>query len=1059
MHINILNVGTQGRADWVANGVLYVPIGFLTVILLAREKKPFGLAVIGSLLFSYALAVTIEFAQLSFPPRTVSLNDLIAEFIGSTLGAALAIRGAQRFRSFYSTLTGKPERLAAHLLKAYAIAYLAFSLFPYDFVVSWSEINWKLNSENWGWLIAHEAWTSSTSRWAKLFAEMLATVPLGWMLRQQTKHRQWQISVLITGIILGLLIEIAQFFVVSGVAQGISILTRTLGMLVGALIWQRREALHFSSLASAIRRHMLLTTTLYLIVIAAINGWFDHGWTGWESASYTLSQVRFLPFYYHYYTTEQAALLSLSAVCLMYAPIGILTWASWFSATWAMILAMLAAAIMEASKLFLQDQHPDPTNLFLAAFAAWATATLLQRLATMPAKTHDSVEPRVVLEETESVQRHTLAEVKVPSIGIDQTLPSPGSLASLSTHRLPIWTYGLLILGVIGLGWGIITYPLHAGLLGLFLGGYAVLLWYRPELLFLAIPAALPILDFSPWSGRFFFDEFDLLLIVSLIVGYIRLPFTSRPSIRDPLFAIAITALGLSYAIGMIRGFLPWQIPDLNSVNNYYSSYNSLRIAKGALWAFLIYGLLRRTTDGLDVQRLFAWGMAAGLAVTVTVVVWERITFPGLFNFTDVYRVTGPFSQMHIGGADLETYLTLSAPFVVLLIFLYRHWAIRLAGAGLLLSATYAMMVTFSRIGYAAYATALLLALLASLVGRDQRTFTSSIKRSTSALVLAALSLAVAWPIFTAPFAQERMSQVGTDLATRQAHWVDALNMRDPGLFTTIFGMGLGRYPETHFWRSEETHAATYSLGHEAGNIFLRLGSGSPLYMEQFVTIQSQQNFTLSLRVRSNQQGQLNVSLCEKWLLTSAHCNFQVVNVTGDGRWQTVQAVIESGEMDSSARRPVKFSIWNANAPAIIDVDELRLHGLDGRERLLNGNFARGTDLWFFSVDNDRPWHIWSLPVALIFDLGWLGLLAFSFFVLIGLGRATREAWRGDLISGAALASCVGFLVIGSMGSLVDSPRLLLLILLLVWMGARGRTQNNLHAGTARLKRKCQLGV
>ena len=30
------------------------------------------------------------------------------------------------------------------------------------------------------------------------------------------------------------------------------------------------------------------------------------------------------------------------------------------------------------------------------------------------------------------------------------------------------------------------------------------------------IPAALPVLDLAPWSGRFYLDEFDLLILVSL---------------------------------------------------------------------------------------------------------------------------------------------------------------------------------------------------------------------------------------------------------------------------------------------------------------------------------------------------------------------------------------------------------------------------------------------------------------------------------------------------------------------------------------------------------------
>lgn len=1043
-HINMLNIGVQGRADWVANGVLYVPVGFLTATLLIRGKKTFGLPVIGALLFSYALALAVEFTQLFFPPRTVSLNDLIAEFIGGTLGAFLAIRGATRFRSFYSTLMGKPERLAAHLLKAYALAYVAFSLFPYDFVLSLSELSWKLSSNNWGWWIAQDVWTRGTLRWAKLLAELLATLPLGWLFMQRIRSRSGLVPVLIAGILLGFVIEVAQFFVVSGVAQGISILTRTLGMLGGALLWQHRADWHFSTLAGALRRHTIVIAVLYMIALAAINGWFNHRWLGWESASYTLSQVRFLPFYYHYYTTEQAALLSLSAVCLMYAPIGVLTWASWFSATWAMLLGVFAATVIETSKLFLQNQHPDPTNLFLAAFAAWLTATLLQRLANVTISSKINQDQRAKSDQTPPSSVQAPRKDKVSRGAMSRIHSRVENPTARSFLNLSIWTYPVLGIGVVGAGWGVSSYPLHAGLLGLFLGAYAVLLWYKPQYLFFAIPAALPTLDFSPWSGRFFFDEYDLLLIVSMVVGYLRLPAVAVRT-RDPLFIVATTMLGLSFAIGMIRGVLPWQTPDLNSFNHYYSPYNSLRIAKGFLWALLIYGLWRRSTEAFNFPRLFAGGIVMGLIVTVSAVIWERAAFPGLLNFTDVYRVTGPFSQMHVGGAELETYLTLSIPFIIVLLFLYRHWALWLIGGGVLIGATYAMMVTFSRMGYLAYVLALSLVLLTNLFGRGSHALASR-KRNIGVVVWILLSGVIAWPILTASFAQERFSKTGDDLAIRQAHWSDALNMRDPGLVNSLLGMGLGRYPETHYWRSPETRAATYRLGIEEDNTFLRLGSGSALYIEQFVSIQPQQSYTLDMRVRSVQPAHLKLALCEKWLLTSARCIFHTVNVTGNGHWHTVHAILQSGEMGSGmgyAARPVKFSIFNSGTQTAIDVDKVSLRTVDGKALLSNGDFAKGLDLWFFSVDNDKPWHIWNLPISLIFDLGWLGLIAFSFFVMVGLMRVTQCIRRGDAMSGAVLAACVGFLVIGSMSSLVDNPRMLLLFLLLIFIGAGCQRHGN----------------
>jgi hypothetical protein len=624
-----------------------------------------------------------------------------------------------------------------------------------------------------------------------------------------------------------------------------------------------------------------------------------------------------------------------------------------------MLMATLTAGLMETSKLFLASLQPDPTNLLLAGFSAWATAKLAQRLASAPAmsgETPKHSESPTAMTSTRTVRRRSYGSAtealraKASSLN-DETLAATASALPLALPTQPsLMGYPVLIAGLAGVGWGVATFPIQPTVLGLLLAAYAALIWHRPQIILIVVPAALALFDLAPWSGRFYFDEFDLLLLTSVAVGYARLPPAPSPSKRDLLFLSLAVLLGISYAIGTLRGLLPWQMPEANTYSNYYSPHNALRVAKGALWAFLLYGLLGRlASTGRDVRHHFAWGMAIGLAGTVAVIVWERFAFPGLLNFTDVYRVTGPFSQMHTGGADIESYLTLSTPFLVVLLFEKRNWVTRLAGTVLLLGATYAVMVTFSRIGYAAYGIALALALLAATAKSDNRVQSRYFNRGMAAFGLAALALTVAVPILKGPFTQARMSQSGSDLGIRLAHWSDALQMRDPGWDTALFGMGVGRYPETHYWRSKESRAATYHLGSETGNTFLRLGSGSPLYIEQFVAIKPQHDFVLSLNARSHQPNtQVTVSICEKWLLTSARCVFKTIDIAGNGEWQSVQTRLQSNDVGSGAwfaSRPVKLSLYNANAKAVLDVDKLRLRTTDGGDLLAEPGQGLGLSL------------------------------------------------------------------------------------------------------------------
>lgn len=1039
--IRLLDVGAQGRADWIANGVLYLPLAFLTAHVLAGgRQRPAPLALVTALLFCLALAVTVEFVQLFFPPRTVSLNDLLAEGVGSLLGVSLAAASGGRFRRLLDALAGEPSQFLTRLLKAYAVGYFAFSLFPYDFLLSASELALKSQSAAWGWLFAPDAWHGSIGLTvAKLLGEGLAVAPLGYLAyRLRPQPDRWTAAAALgAGALLGLLIETAQFFIVSGVSQGLSLATRALGFLAGVWLARRADALDPSRIASFLRRHLFALGGLYLLALATLNGWFEQRWLGMGHALRTLAGLRFLPFYYHYYTTEQAALLSLTAVALMYAPIGLLTWATWSPPALALLLGGIAAALMETSKLFLEGQRPDPTNPLLAGLAAWACAHLARltsaRRASRPVPTPMQVQAAATAPAFPLASRAPEAQ---------RPMRSPPSSRVGLRLRKPSWRgHALIAGGLAAAAWGIATFPLQPLLPGLMLAGYAALVWRHPQAMLVVLPAALPLLDLAPWSGRFFIDEFDLLLLISVAIGYARLPPVSRHARSDPLLRSILILLGLSYAVALARGLLPWQTPDANAWSHYYSDLNALRVAKGAFWAFLLIGLLRRIDVALPgVRHRLAQGMVLGLAGTVAVALWERLAFPGLANFADVYRVTGPFSQMHTGGADLEAYLTLALPFLLYLMFVQRGWPLRAAGGILLVAATYAMMVTFARIGYAAYAVAMLLTLTMLLLAPARRAGGLPWRSAVAVLALATVAVAVALPVWHGPFAQERLARSGADLQTRIGHWRTALAMRDPGWSTAVFGMGLGRYAQTHAWRSEGERAAAYRLQTEGHDTFLRLGAGSPLYIEQFVAVRPGQDYRLALDLRSDQPGAtLSVSLCEKWLLTSARCQFLRITVPRTGEWATLEGIpLASGEVGNTpwyAPRPVKLSLYGAGT--VVDIDRVRLQTADGRDLLSNGDFGRGMDHWFFSVDNDLPWHIWSLPVTLLFDQGWLGLIAFTLLLAVALSRSVRAAWRGDVLAGALSAAVAGFAVLGSMDSLIDSPRILLLGLLIAWLAAQ----------------------
>lgn len=1040
LQTSFYRLGVESRADWVANGILYIPVGFLTAYAVATiggAGHRFLAAALAVVLGS-GLALAVEFTQLFFPPRTVSLNDLIAEFLGNLFGVVLALRFADWFKRVLAALgsMGKaaPTRL---VLEAYVVGYFAFSLFPFDFLLSGAELERKLHSDLWGWGIAGGSQGGVVAA-LRLFAEVMLTAPLGWFLASRSARPGANLFLAgMVGTLYGAAIELLQLFMASGLSQGASILTRLLGTLFGTLLWRRRSDLHAAALRRGWGRFVAVLAPAYALVLMAANGWTSSVWSGFDVAAAKLGELHFLPFYYHYYTSEAKALYSVAATALMYGPVGVLVWLAGGRRGLAVGLAAGGAAMIEGSKLFLAGLHPDPTNVFIAMVGAWCAFQALGFLLVQAS-------PGPVI----SSDLDVVAEApgRQPEIQ-----PDPASPARPRIPRGPAAWGGAAAVAVVALVF-LADFPFHPIALGIAVAIAAGVIWRYPVWLFAVVPAMLPVLDLAPWSGRFFLDEYDLLLWVAIAIGYLRLPKAASPGRRrlDWLLGLALGALGCSFLISTLIGLWPLQAIDANSFTNYYSHFNALRVAKGFFWGLLLVPLLLRTRSSrLDMSTMISWGMTIGLALTVAVILWERVAFSGLFNFASDYRVTGPFSAIHVGGAFIECFLATAVPFALLVVLRYRSVLIRASVTLLLVATTYALMVTYSRNGYLAYAVAILVMLAIAATAKQARG-----RRSILLALLALAMLGTAAPVFLGKFAQDRLALVGRDLGGRWSHWSDSLNTMDQDWGTAILGMGVGRFPEINFWRSRELgHSSIYRLESEGGNRFLRLTSGESIYVEQFVSLLPDTEYLLSVDARANRDNaQLTVPVCEKWMLASYDCAWNTVNL-GAGGWTHYEMRFNSKDLGDGpwySARPVKLGLYNGNPKLTIDVDNVRLAPLGGEDILRNGDFTRNMDAWFFSTDSHLQWHAKSLAVATYFDQGWFGLLAWFSFLALALTRILRQLEFGDLFDSALLAALGGFLVVGVFDTVIDSPRFLFLLVLLAATGAiRG-------GGAGRLSRRAR---
>lgn len=1018
--IPFLALGVGSRADWVANLILYIPVGFLLMGALGGRSVALVMwttSVVASGLLVIGLSLAIEFVQVFYPPRTVSLNDLYAEWMGGSLGILLWLLTGLNFLKLLTRFSQGSVQAVQATLIAYALIYLFLSLYPYDFLLSVQEWRTHLSQNKAAWLFVGSCgWECG----AKLIPEIIATLPLGLLLVRNSGRITW-LSVIGVGAILGITIEILQLGLASGTSQGASVLTRAAGVTLGASLpglfrhWKSRQMRQW------VRTGIVVAGIPYLSVIAALNHWFDAPWMRIEDAFNRYAEIRFIPFYYHYYTSEAVALVSLIFQFGLYAPGGAAVWlwyqskglpgiSPWFSA----LLGMLIATVMEVGKLFVMGQHPDPTNILIGATAAGSCHALLMYLF--------SPTPRVAIPRVNVFSAYkTEATQTTHSTTIETTKLPPARFAAL----------GLLI----GVAWSLIGYPREGLFLFLLvLGAMAAVCWRWQGSWLIVVPATLPVLDFSNLSGRLFWSEFDTLLLLILAITYVRSRNSASLTLpgRIPL-ALYVIATLISLGVGLF----PLAPFDGNAFTHYTSSYNALRMIKGLLFALAFVPLLKGEwqQDRNRFTARLALGMTLGLTLELVHVMWERATYSGLWNFDTDFRITGSFPGMHIGGASIEAYLVLAAPFVWLWAWPRRRASMLLMAGVLYALAAYGVMVTFSRGGQIAFAISSLLTLagFGLMVWKTRNHGVSGMAVLFVSILAAGL---VAWPIISGKFSQARLANIQADMGIRTAHWQDALNILSQA-GNPIVGVGLGTFPSAFYWYSgTPTRPATYAFLEENHNVFLRLGGGESLYFEQGVSVSPTHTYRLSMDVRSSaKSAALTVPLCEKALLYSFTCEWKTLQIQGEPKqWQHQEIEVKTdgfGPPGSLLQRPVKLSMFNQDKNIVIDVDNVVLRDKNGVNLVRNGDFSKGMQAWYFSTDSHLAWHAKNLFIHVLFEQGGLGLGAFV-MLLAAVGWTLLKRSFHDALALSLFVSLTAFLIVGLVDSLIDEPRLNFLFLWLM---------------------------
>lgn len=425
VHAPFLMLGIGSRADWVANLLLFVPLAFLARAVLPAPAGPAGagLLALGLWLACTALAAAIEFTQVFFPGRTVSLNDPIAESLGALIGLGLhrlagpALLGW--LAGWWSTESGRP--LHTRLLHGYLVALLLMALMPLDLTLSPVEIYHKARQGRVVLLPFADLPHDMAQAVYDLATDVLLWLPVGLLWRWSGRT---PVQVLARGALVAGAVELLQLFVWSRVSSSTDLVSGALGCLLGALAagWGRPAALDAAG-AAGMADHALPTSPRTAGAAAPPGradagaaaagpelarrlpwGWLSAVWLGVALAAFwfpfelrldeTWLQQRWqqawhVPFYNYYQGSEFHALNELLRKLLFFLPGGLL-WSLHVAGEfpWRRLALMragaaslpLVAVLVEAGQLLMPGKYADITDVCIEAGGAWLGLLLGRRL-------------------------------------------------------------------------------------------------------------------------------------------------------------------------------------------------------------------------------------------------------------------------------------------------------------------------------------------------------------------------------------------------------------------------------------------------------------------------------------------------------------------------------------------------------------------------------------------------------------------------------------------------------------------------------------------------------
>ncbi|WP_438863394.1 VanZ family protein [Neptunicella sp.] len=414
--IPYLQLDIHSRADWVANGLLFFPLSYLwmSFFILNRPYSHHTTALLMIVVYiaSAVLAACIEFTQLYFPQRTVSQNDIMAEFIGGGIGVTVWKFTYHRFFTWLDNWfqTSGGNHKWRNLLFLYVAGVFIYSVMPLDLYLSPIELyhKWKEGRIN---ILPFATFSGSALLIAyEILTDIMLWIPLAilTLLYKPLSYRRvwWTVVLVATGI------ELCQLFVYSRSTDVTDVITAGIGAAIGLYLYQKYISPQLTSAnpdvtsISTSKSIMWLSGAAWMIVLLLVY-WYPFNWQiNQAELSAKLDGFFSVPFKTYYFTSEYNALTRLLQKVLIAMPFGVwiayvtinvqnksLRWLVWAAGAGLFLL-------LEFGQVLIPEKTANSTDVLLAWGGLFLGGKLMQLLSSRP-------KPNVIHENNAQTNRAT----------------------------------------------------------------------------------------------------------------------------------------------------------------------------------------------------------------------------------------------------------------------------------------------------------------------------------------------------------------------------------------------------------------------------------------------------------------------------------------------------------------------------------------------------------------------------------------------------------------------------------------------------------------------------